>query len=70
MVAETGRPPVLQQARREAMDISTDFQIAVVDQDIERVRNTPGGIVDQLRIQAFQGPPRARSEYILESRRR
>ena len=46
MATKAGRPPVFQQARGEAIAISSDFQIPIMDQDIKRICNALGSIVN------------------------
>lgn len=53
VVAETRRPPVFQQTRREAMTIVASFEIAVVHQNFECIRNTARCIVNHLGVQSF-----------------
>ena len=55
VVAETRRPPVFQQTRREAMTIVASFEIAVVHQDFECIRNTARCIRQPLWRTAVRG---------------
>ena len=65
VVAEARRPPVFQQARREAIAIVASFEIAVVQQNFECIRNTAGCIVNYCGVQPFEATPCAWREYVL-----
>ena len=67
VVAETRRPPVFQQARWEAMATVYGFEIAVVHQDFECIRNTARCIVNHFGVQPFEATPCAWREYLLGS---
>ena len=53
VVAEARRPPVFQQVRREEIAIVASFEIAIVHQNFECVRNTARCIVNHLGVQSF-----------------
>ena len=67
VIAETRGPPVLQQARRKTMTVTSGFEIAIMHQDVERLRDAAGRIVDHDGIQSFEGAAGIGREYPLGS---
>ena len=65
MVSETSRPPVLEQTRRKAVTIVAGFEIAVMHQDFERIRDPPRRVVGDLAVQPFEAQPCVRHKHVL-----
>ena len=65
MVAEACRPPVFQQPRWESEPVVAVFEIAVVHQDLEDVRDKTGRIADDRCVQLFEAASSRRCEPLL-----